>query len=120
MAQARVGGETGLNGEFYKGGQFLPNSEETIKGMQNSKTSEAKPRKQEIAPYLWQVSGQTSIWSKISGIVKFIGKTSYSKETGKVGRVEIVANMTAMGWTTEGIKEMETLVTRWNNGERWV
>lgn len=32
MAQAKVGGEIGLNGEFYQGGEFLPSSPNTIKG----------------------------------------------------------------------------------------
>jgi len=30
--RARPGGERGLNGEWYAGGQFLPSSERTIKG----------------------------------------------------------------------------------------
>jgi len=32
MTQAKVGGEIGMNGEFYQGGEFLPSSPNTIKG----------------------------------------------------------------------------------------
>ncbi len=27
QARARIGGETGINGDFYEGGKFLPNTE---------------------------------------------------------------------------------------------
>lgn len=32
MTQAKRGGEYGVNGEFYQGGEFLPSSPNTIKG----------------------------------------------------------------------------------------
>lgn len=119
--QAKTGGEYGLNGEWYKGGQFLPSSETTIKGMQNQASITAKPRKQEVAPYLWVVSEKQAIWPSISNLVKFVGKTTYSKETGKVGQVEVVSfNHKAMGWSDEGLREFEQLVERWNQGERWL
>jgi len=118
MTQATKGGETGLNGEFYKGGQFLPNSEETIKGAQNSK-NEPKSRKQEIAPYCWQASEKAAIWPKISPVVKFVGKTSYSKETGKTGQVELVISVNGY-WTEEAIDSFQSLIEMWNNGEMWI
>lgn len=48
--RAAAGGEIGINGEKYDGGQFLPSSENTIKGM-----IKVAPRgkKQQIAPYQW-------------------------------------------------------------------
>jgi len=50
--RAKKGGEIGVNGEHYEGGQFLPSSPETVKGAQgsSSKRKAPKPRKVQIAP----------------------------------------------------------------------
>jgi len=119
MDRAKRGGEIGMNGEQYKGGQFLPNT--TLPKGANSSETKKVTGKQEVAPYLWQVSpnGEKSIWSTIGLIVKFVGKTSYSKETGKVGTVELAINPQAMGWTEEGTSQVLDLINRWNKGERW-
>lgn len=42
--KAKKGGETGINGEFYKGGQFMANSENTVKGA--FKANKIKKQKQ--------------------------------------------------------------------------
>jgi len=115
--RANKGGEYGVNGEFYNGGQFLPSSPTTIKGefsrVKNEKQS--KPRKQEIAPYKWEISEKKSIWSQLDGRVRFIGQTSYSKETGKVGTIELAGN-----WDKDTQDYLNNLIERWNNGERWI
>lgn len=49
--QAKKGGEYGINGSFYEGGQFLPKSETTEKG--KTKFSKSGEKKIETAPYLW-------------------------------------------------------------------
>lgn len=56
---AKKGGEIGANGEFYKGGQFVADSEETIKGERKRKPSGS--RKIQIEPYKWVEAGQDDI-----------------------------------------------------------
>ncbi len=114
--QAPKGGTIGLNGEFYEGGQFLPNSTNTIKGefSQAKAAKQAQPRKQEIAPYKWEISNLQSIWVTVSGWCKF-HKTGYSKENGTEGQLEVVSG----GYDGSHWEANQELATRWNNGERW-
>lgn len=60
MTQAKKGGERGLNGEWYEGGQFLPGSEKTVRG---ANKHEFKPPtgKQCIAPYVWDKAPQDGL-----------------------------------------------------------
>lgn len=56
ITQAPKGGCIGLNGESYKGGQFLPTSEATVKGRYTVNAKKFNPsKKQEVAPYKWEV-----------------------------------------------------------------
>lgn len=120
--RAQAGGQQGKNGEWYDGGQFLPRSATTEKGaFGSSEKKQAKPRKQEIAPYKWEVSEKKSIWRTVSGVCKF-HRTGYSKETGAQGKLEWFDgfNWQAAGWTIEAVEETKELIERWNNGERWI
>ena len=47
---AKSGGEIGANGEFYKGGQFVADCPDTVKGMRYIAKN---PRKIEIEPRKW-------------------------------------------------------------------
>lgn len=143
--RAQSGGEYGVNGSFYQGGQFLPSSEKTVKGAQKSdkrKRSGGRLRKREIAPYLWAVQpyeGAVPLWQGLQTLTQFKrGTTSYSKETGKIGVLEaltfeqFVEISDAMQWysdvedrdewlamVAEHRAEVEQLAARWNAGERW-
>jgi len=112
--QAPKGGTTGLNGEFYEGGQFLPESSQTVKGENKRSQKPAQARKQEIAPYKWVSSDKDSIWGSVSNVCKF-HKTGYSKENGAEGHLELVGK-----WPAAARQQFQSLITRWNNGERWV
>lgn len=119
--RAKAGGEYGVNGEFYNGGEFLPSSPYTVKGATKAEVKRIT-RKQEIAPYCWRVApnGEQSIWSVIRSIVYFVEST-YSKEAGKTGIVApAVTNWKAMGWTIEGYNGYLQLIEKWNKGERWI
>jgi len=122
--RAKAGGQVGKNGEWYEGGQFLPSSETTEKG-QNSRAKTAgqnKPRKQEIAPYKWELSDRQAIWPKcgVGAYTRFI-KTGYSKETGSQGYLETVEDTNFWLETPVEIQEqVRELVSRWNAGERWM
>jgi len=65
--RARKGGETGLNGERYKGGQYLPSSADTEKGRRSVRRPGAGPAEVLIAPGLRAVApeGFRAIFSKI-------------------------------------------------------
>lgn len=121
--RATKGGEYGKNGEWYEGGQFLPSSKTTVKGefSQTQQAQQAQPRKQEIAPYKWEVSDKKSIW-KACGVgyyTKFT-KTGYSKDTGTQGYLELIENRNWEGFDQDFFNEMQTLIDRWNNGKRWM
>ena len=112
--RAQKNGEYGVNGEFYHGGQFLPSSANTIKGeMGGNGNTTRKATKQEIAPQKWETSEKISIWSSLSLVCKFVGQTTYSKETGKIGRIELVG-------TYKNSIHFQDLAERWMNGERWM
>ena len=69
MRHATKGGETGRNGESYKGGQFLP--ETTNPKRPGSKP--AKPRKIEIEPYRYVESTGRSIYGIVGALCHRIG-----------------------------------------------
>lgn len=70
MHNAKKGGEFGANGEWYKGGQFVADCEDTIKG----KYSPKGPRKVCVAPYEWVVAewDKFGIWGEIEHEVETI------------------------------------------------
>lgn len=57
MPRARKGGAIGANGEFYKGGQFIANSEDTVKG--GSMRWEPLPKTQ------WQIEQEAEIAKRV-------------------------------------------------------
>ncbi len=57
MPRARKGGAIGANGEFYKGGQFIANSEDTVKGA--SMSWEPLPKTQ------WQIEQEAEIAKRV-------------------------------------------------------
>ena len=72
MKTAQRGGETGRNGEFYKGGQFLPNTTEGKRHWNRKRAT----GKQEIEPGVWAdppSDGARSIYRRLSGVAWFDG-----------------------------------------------
>ena len=111
--QAKGGGEQGINGEWYIGGQFMPNSTQTVKGQQNGAKSQGKARKVETAPYFWDVApeGKCSIWAMVAGIV-----AKYNHESGLL---EYAGNSKALAFYGMTQVQALDLIDRWNAGERW-
>ncbi len=109
MARATKGGETGINGERYEGGQFLPN---TLMGKMPKSSKTAGTRKVEIAPYVHEVApeGMTSIYRQIAGIY------------GKVINGVFVVNTsdTTLAYYGKTRDEVDALAAKWNAGERYV
>ncbi len=109
MARATKGGETGMNGEFYAGGTFLPN---TTLGKMQKRAKTSGTGKQEIAPYTYEVApeGMTSIYRQIAGIY------------GKIinGAFVVNASDTTIAYYGKTRDEVDALAAQWNAGERWM
>lgn len=123
--RANKGGEYGVNGEFYNGGQFLPGSELTEKGANKRSKSKFDPnKKQEIAGYKWELppfENAKAIYPLVSGITKF-HKTGYSKENGLEGCFQSASETFVNNdwWTQERIQGQDELIEKWNSGQRWM
>lgn len=111
MTRASKGGETGMNGEQYLGGQFLPN---TTLPKQDPKARRTATRKQEIAPYVWDVPATPearSIYTMIAG----------ASAQWDVYKVSFKPFWPYLSQQDKATQERHTdLINRWNAGERWV
>ncbi len=110
--RAMVGGEIGMNGESYKGGEFLPNTQ--LASQHKDRKVAAKTRKQEFEPYRWDFApsaGVKSIFVQLSGNY---GKYNRSNNTFEVF-APYVSNLPA-----DQQARATDLVSRYNAGERWV
>ena len=114
--RAKAGGEVGVNGQFYAGGQFLPGSELTVPGAwrKSGGSRPAKARKFEIDLYVWEVApseAHRSIFGLISGTVA----------RWKVWRkeLEFSASPAVLAYVGLTAAQAQELVDRWNAGERW-
>lgn len=132
MNQAKKGGEKGLNGEQYKGGQFLPSSERTVKGAVKIKASSGK---KEIAPFVWQVApadDMLSIYDRISHYcIDNRRACEFVKGQGFVALQLAPDKFTAQGLMLISVEPhicpmgeqrlawVKMLIERFNNGERW-
>jgi hypothetical protein len=141
--RAKKGGEIGLNGEHYKGGQFLPSSEKTVKGLIRIPKGSGK---KEIAPYVYAYApadDMLSIYDRIGHACRDNRKEcQYVKGEGFIGlRLEVNESMIGHfgpaymvkptkenGWNDcetpfipdpERLEWTKGLVDRFNNGERW-
>lgn len=108
--RAKQGGEIGMNGERYEGGQFLPNT--TLPKQEKGKKA-AGSKKVEIAPYIWEVApeGKRSIYGQIAGTVAQwdVRGVSFKPFWPYLSQQSQEAQDRALD-----------LITRWNAGERWI
>jgi hypothetical protein len=103
-----------MNGESYKGGQFLPNTENTVKGAQNGTKIKAT-RKQQVAPYVWEVppaEGLRAIFRHAGQTLRYDWKTNTMQ-----------LNDVNWDWFDQygaGSRERaQASADKWNAGERW-
>lgn len=103
--RAKIGGEAGVNGEWYEGGKFLPSTEKP-----KGKPSKRGLGKQEIEPYKWEVlpEGKRSIYRQLAGV--------YARLINGV----MVANINPVTLKYYGKTESEVIdmINRYNAGER--
>lgn len=134
MTQAKVGGELGINGEWYEGGQFLPNYETTIKGA--VKATILMGTKKEVAPYVWQAApadDMLSIYDRVgkfcndnrkdSQFVKGEGFSNFAlislHSEGPWNHIGEDGKLHGDKFSSEWISFATNLMNRFNNGERW-
>lgn len=140
--RAKKGGEIGLNGETYKGGQFLPSSEKTVKGSISVRIPKGTGKK-EIAPYTWEVApadDMLSIYDRITHCtldnrreckyIKGLGFEGFrftevlKTFSPSVGKYPQDWDFKREQWKTkeyseEWIEFISGLMERFNAGERW-
>lgn len=104
--RAKIGGEIGVNGEFYEGGKFLPSTEKP-----KGKPVKRGSGKVEIEPYKWEVApeGQRSIYRRLAGI--------YGKVINGVMVLDI--NPVTLAYCGDSEEWVKQLADRYNAGERW-
>ena len=114
VTRAPKGGCVGINGSEYEGGQFLPSSPLTVKGMQPQSHRRAS-RKQEIANYVWEVpptAGHISIYRQIAGTA---ARWDWDNKC-----FEVVSSDEILAYLGMSREQAQNLVNRWNAGERWM
>lgn len=108
--QAKTGGQVGLNGEFYKGGQFLPST--TLPKMQQGKIVE-KPTRQEVAPYVWELTPEPGLKSIYRMIRPFV-------TVNTDGTLSPLQKQQPFDWYGVEKEQVKNLCERWNDGETWI
>jgi len=84
--RARAGGEIGVNGEHYEGGQFLPST--TLPKQAPAASRKAGTGKREIAPYVWEAApdGMRAIYSQFQHLWKITdGKAAVTAKPQRSG-----------------------------------
>lgn len=105
-SRARAGGQTGANGEWYAGGQFIATTE-CPKGSAKQNKSTGKVQ---TGPYCWEPAreGFRPLYSDIT--------LECTKADGSVFLREGLVE-----WSTQAlIARRMSSIERWNAGDRWV
>ncbi len=104
--QAAYHGEIGANGKAYKKGQFIAEQREYCG--RGTKFNKKAIKKQEIEPYVWEVPEDPemkSIFRFIQGVYGCVFKGTI--------------NDTAIAFANEDVKKIQSLIARYQAGERW-
>ncbi|EHK7650645.1 hypothetical protein IAH82_004578 [Escherichia coli] len=109
--KAKKGGQTGINGQQYKGGQFLPASKHTVKGQLRARKGSTRPRSVLTEPGKVEQlpPGQKAIFGTISAFVQV--------ENGTMSITASDHSLSAYGYTRDS---MQALVDQYNNGVRLI
>jgi hypothetical protein len=107
--RAKKGGQTGMNGEFYKGGTFLPN---TTLPKRDAKTRVKGTGRVLIEPGVFSVcpEGQMSIFNRIRTFVKI---------DGEVLTPAFPEDHPSYAYYFTNYAEFAKLMEQYNNGERF-
>jgi len=105
--RAQRGGEMGMNGLHYEGGQFLPN---TTLGKLPPKAKRQSTGKVEVAPYVWE--------ERREGFRPIYRVYNAFWQRCEVG-FEAINNPTALAAYGRTREEVQSAADRFNAGERW-
>jgi hypothetical protein len=110
--RASRGGETGMNGLHYDGGQFLPH---TTLGKMTGNKKAASVHKVQIEPSVWVESreGMRPLMATYSVLWDWSAWRSN-------GTVKSAGNATAIAYYGKTAAEVAAAAERYSNGERWV
>lgn len=117
MTQATKGGEKGINGEFYKGGQFMAGSEKTVKGAQNGASGNRKARKMQTARGEWEIAPEGML-----PLYRWMGAHVWINPENQQAEPFTRFNAKGMGWQMtqeEAMRDAQRIADLWNSGERW-
>jgi hypothetical protein len=109
-SRAKAGGEFGANGEWYEGGKFINTVPENAKRQGKSR----KPAgKQEYENYKWALApqeGMRAIFPMLSGI----------EMPNRSGGYIFNTNLRGDYATPEAIERRQSLIAKFNGGQRWI
>lgn len=115
--RAKIGGETGTNGEFYEGGKFLPSTEKPKRDGSRPR----RARKVEVEPFVWVTlepgDDRRPLLSVVGTGAAWIDRRDWSK-----GIAPFAPAFEAYGdrmYNGETLAEVQAQCDRWNAGERW-
>lgn len=113
MNQAPKGGMT-VAGVFYKGGQFLPTVEPQRGKFNRKAVKKQAARKVEIGyrEYAEEIEGKRSVWQMVAGKV-----AAYNHQTKTL---YFVGNERSLNYIGMSETKANELISKWNEGERWV
>jgi hypothetical protein len=108
--RATSGGEIGMNGEFYQGGEFLPNTQLASQSKAEKKDA---TRKQNVEGYKWEVApvaGMVAIYPQLAGVQQ------YNRNTNTFSPFMPYYSQLS----TEAQARADELMSKYNAGERWI
>ena len=101
-----------MNGEFYQGGTFLPN---TKLGKMSKPSRRTGTGKQEIEPYKWEIApeGMKSVYKQFNGVFGSV-----------VNGVAVLRTddclQDTINYYGTTLNDAQKLITMYNNGVRWM
>lgn len=106
--RAKIGGETGVNGEWYEGGKFIANTDRA----KGHKVAGRATGRQLIAPGVFEVAPCDDLVAIFPQLA--VGFFAFNRETLQFGEV---VNEVALSYY--GAERLISLRDRFNAGERW-
>ena len=103
--QATFHGEVGANGKAYNKGQFIAEQAEYFGSATKAKKGSGK---QEIEAYVWEVPED----SEMKSIYRFIQGIYGCLKSGEI-------NEQSIAFHGENVLKVQSLIARFQNGERW-
>ena len=112
--RAKAGGEIGVNGFFYAGGQFLPATSLPPMTKQDKKAKSYMARKQEIAPRTYQTPPSPDVRSLYAALAGTVARRNWDTD-----ELEFCANEQTLAHFNTTEAEVQARINAYNSGVRW-